>query len=69
MDAPKSKPVWLVHNTINLDDDANARHWAGVFQVSDLDLATAVMIVGPDAEEVAKFLGDAAARREKRRAR
>ncbi|WP_140885415.1 DUF3606 domain-containing protein [Muricoccus nepalensis] len=46
-------------NTINMDDDTNARYWARVFQLSDLDLATAVMIVGSDARAVARFLGDA----------
>jgi len=58
MDDRKPKTSWLVRNTINIDDDANARYWAGVLQISDLDLATAVMLVGPDAKEVAKFLGD-----------
>ena len=56
----RPKKVWLVRNTINMDDEANARYWAGVFQVSDLDLVTAVMIVGSDAKQVAEFLGDAA---------
>ena len=53
------KVVWLVSNTINMDDDVNARYWARVFQVGDLDLTTAVMIVGSDAQAVARFLGDA----------
>jgi len=57
---------WLVRNTIDINDDANARYWAGVFQVSDLDLATAVMIVGPDAKAVARFLGDTDRRLDKR---
>lgn len=60
MNAGKPKRSWLVRNNINIDDEANARYWAGVFQVSDLDLVTAVMIVGSDAKEVAKFLGDVA---------
>ena len=60
MDNHRPKLAWLVQNTINIDDDTNARHWAGVFQVSDLDLATAVMIVGQDAKEVANFLGHVA---------
>lgn len=59
MDDQRPKHVWLVHNTINIDDDANARYWADVFQLSDFELVTVVMIVGPDAREVAKFLGDA----------
>jgi len=67
MDDQRPKLAWLVRNSINIDDDANARHWAGVFQVSDLDLATAVMIVGPDAKEVAKFFGDTARNYDKRR--
>lgn len=58
--ADHKKNRWLVRDVINIDDDANAHFWAGVFQVSDLDLVTAVMLVGPDAKEVAKFLGDAA---------
>ncbi len=67
MEDRKSKPVWFVRNTINMNDDANARYWADVFQISDLDLATAVMLVGPDANAVAKFLGDAAKNYGKRR--
>ena len=54
----RSKRNWLVRNTINLDDEANSRYWAEFFRVSSLDLATAVMIVGPDATAVATFLGD-----------
>ncbi|TPG37698.1 DUF3606 domain-containing protein [Roseomonas nepalensis] len=45
-----------------MDDDINARYWARVFQLSNLDLATAVMIVGPDARAVAQFLGNAGSR-------
>ena len=67
MDDQERKPAWLVRTTINIDDDANARYWAGVFQVSDLDLATAVMIAGPDAKKVAEFLGCAAGGRGPRR--
>ena len=52
-----SNRKWLVRSTINLDDEANARYWATVFKVSDLDLVTAVMIVGSDAKDVAAFLG------------
>ena len=66
MDDQQPKLAWLVRNTINVDDDANARYWAGVFQVSDLDLATVVMIVGPDAKKVAKFFGDTSRRLDKR---
>ncbi|TPG51794.1 DUF3606 domain-containing protein [Roseomonas nepalensis] len=58
--ADRKRSRWLVRDVIDIDDDANARFWTGVFQVSELDLATAVMLVGADAKEVAKFLGDAA---------
>ncbi|WP_277753916.1 DUF3606 domain-containing protein [Muricoccus nepalensis] len=59
---PCPKVVWLASNTIDMDDDINARYWARVFQLSNLDLATAVMIVGPDARAVAQFLGNAGSR-------
>ncbi|WP_408906322.1 DUF3606 domain-containing protein [Muricoccus nepalensis] len=52
-----SNRKWLMRSKINLDDEANARYWATIFKVSDLDLATAVMIVGSDAKDVAAFLG------------
>lgn len=58
MNDGKPEKSWLVRNAINVDDEASARYWAGVFQVSDLDLVTAVMIVGSDTKDVAKFLGD-----------
>ena len=56
--APTSTQIGLslVRSTINLDDEANARYWATVFKVSNLDLVTAVMIVGSDAKDVAAFL-------------
>ena len=58
--ADRKKSCWLVRDVIDIDDDANACFWADVFQVSNLDLTMAVMLVGPDAKDMAKFLGDAA---------